>query len=440
MRLRYLGAGLAVMAMIASACGDDGGGEQQALESEPEETITPGQFEGETLDVWIMEGTNPDAKPFFNDVKAEFKSQTGATLNVQFVQWANALDRFTTGIAGGQLPDVAEVGTTWAQSFADAGALVDITDRVDAAGLTDDMVEGLVESGSYEGTQYGMPWYAGIRAMVYRKDVFERANIEVPKTWDELVDVCEKLKAAEPDMIPFPIAANSEYGVDPFIWGNDGEIATESDGQWTATLDSAEAREGISFYTGLATEHGCSTPAATTWDETDLSEAFSAGDAAIITGGNWTPKALVEDNPDLEGKIGAFPVPGQEEGELSPAFLGGSVLSAFNQTENPELAWAFVEMMTTGEFAERWYEESGFFPGQASLLEEIQSEADPLVEPFTRQMSEAATSVPYTPLYGDIQEANIMGAMMRSILSGEASVEEATETATQEMNDIFAGG
>jgi N,N'-diacetylchitobiose transport system substrate-binding protein len=439
MRLRHLGVGLAVLALIASACGDDGDNEQQSLGEEADE-ITPGEYEGETLKVWIMEGTNPDAEPFFNDVATEFKEQTGATLDVQYVEWINALDRFTTGIAGGQLPDVAEVGTTWAQGFADAGALVDVTERVEASGLTDDMVEGLVDAGTYEDGLYGMPWYAGIRSIVYRTDVFEKAGIEPPQSWDDLVAACDAIKAAEPGMIPFPIAGNSEYGVDAFIWGAGGDIATESDGHWTATLDSEEAREGISFYTGLATEHGCSTPAASTWDETHLSEAFSAGDAAMIMAGNWTPGALVEANPELEGKIGAFPVPGPEEGTLSPSFLGGSVLSIFNQTEHPELAWAFVEMMATDEFAQRWYEDSGFFPGQASLLEQIQSQGGPLIAPFAQQMAEASESVPYTPLYADIQGNNTMGAMLRSILTGDASVEEATETANQEMNDVFARG
>ena len=72
-----------------------------------------------------------------------------------------------------------------------------------------------------------MPWYAGVRSVVYRTDVFEKAGVEPPTTWDELVAVGEKIKAADPDMITFPVAGDSEYGVDPFIWGNGGEIATQ---------------------------------------------------------------------------------------------------------------------------------------------------------------------------------------------------------------------
>ena len=87
--------------------------------------------EGETLNVWIMEGTNPDSEAFFDEVGDAFTEETGAELNVEFVQWADAHDRFVTSIAGGTTPDVAETGTTWTAEFADAGALAPIGDFVE---------------------------------------------------------------------------------------------------------------------------------------------------------------------------------------------------------------------------------------------------------------------------------------------------------------------
>lgn len=397
--------------------------------------------EGETLTVWIMEGTNPDPEPFFEAVAEAFTAETGATLDVQFVQWADAKDQFTTGIAGGTLPDVAEVGTTWTPEFAAAGALVDVTERVESTGLTDDLVPALVEAGTVDGGMYGMPWYSGVRSIVYRTDVFEAAGItELPASWDDLVAAGEAILEAEPDMLPFPIPGDSEFGVDPFIWGAGGEIATQAeDGTWTSGLASPESQEGIAFYTGLATEHGFSTAAASTWNEADLRDSFTAGEAAMMIAGNWTIGAILEANPDLEGSIGAFPIPGPDGG-VSPSFLGGSHLGIFNTTENEDLAWTFVELMTTGEFAAQWGEDSGFFPATLSLLEEVQANDDPLVAPFALQMAEGGQTVPVTPLYGVIQGNKTMAAMLRSILSGDATVEEATETAAQEMDAVFAEG
>ena len=50
----------------------------------------------------------------------------------------------------------------------------------------------------------------------------------------------------------------------------------------------------------------------------------------MMIAGSWTPAALVEADPDLEGKIGAFPIPGKDGG-MSPSFLGGSHLGDLQQ-------------------------------------------------------------------------------------------------------------
>ncbi len=99
----------AALGLTACAGGGSGSGDVSA--------------DGQTLTVWIMQGTNPDSEAFFKEVGSAFKKETGATLKVEYVQWADAHDRFVTSIAGNTTPDVAETGTTWTAEFADAGAL-----------------------------------------------------------------------------------------------------------------------------------------------------------------------------------------------------------------------------------------------------------------------------------------------------------------------------
>lgn len=122
---------------------------------------------------------------------------------------------------------------------------------------------------------------------------------------------------------------------------------------------------------------------------------FQKGKIAMSLSGNWTPKAFVQAAPDLEGKLAAAPIPG-ETGGMSKSFLGGSYLSTF-KGENQDLAWEYVKLVTTGEFATKWAEQTNYFPGQNSLLKEVQAKADPLVAPFAKQMTEAYATVPKTP-------------------------------------------
>ncbi|MHA6621514.1 sugar ABC transporter substrate-binding protein [Pseudonocardia sp. DLS-67] len=392
-----------------------------------------------TLTVWIMEGTNPDSQPFFDELSAAFQQRTGATLDVQFMQWGAAKDRFTTAIAGQTTPDVAEVGTTWVGEFGDAGALVDLGPRVQEAGLSDSLLPGLVEAGTLDGALYGLPWYSGVRSIVYRTDVFAELGLQPPTTWDELVAVGQRIKEARPDLLPLPIAGDNEFVVYPFLWGTGGEVATQNGGTWTSGVDSPQSREGIQFYADLALEHGFSTPAAANWRETDVRDSFTKGQSAMIFSGSWTPKAILEAAPDLEGKIGAFPIPGPTGG-LAPSVVGGSVLSVFETSAEQDLAWQLVEMMGTGEFATKWAHESSYFPGTTAELNEAAQSPDPLVAPFATQMVGSGRSVPVTPTFGQIQGKKTIAAMMRSILTGEATVEQATSTAAAEMNEIFASG
>ena len=113
--------------------------------------------EGQELTVWIMKGTNPDATAFYDEVSSAFEDETGATVKIEEIQWADAHDRFVTSIAGGTTPDIAETGTTWTAEFADAGALEPLDEYVDAEkGLRDDLVEGLAVAGTYDEELYGI--------------------------------------------------------------------------------------------------------------------------------------------------------------------------------------------------------------------------------------------------------------------------------------------
>jgi N,N'-diacetylchitobiose transport system substrate-binding protein len=418
-RTRRAIAGAAVLSLgLLTACGDDSGDG------------------GESLDVWIMEGTNPNAEPFFDEVKAAFEDRTGATLNIEFIQWAEAHDRITTAMAGNELPDVAEIGSTWAAEFGAAGALADLSENIEADGLGDDLVPALEEAGTLDDATYGMPWYAGTRSLMYRADVFAEHDLQPPTTWEELREVALQLKELEPDMIPFPVMGGGEYALDAFVWGAGGELAEQNaDGEWQSTINEPAAVEGIDFYTSLATEDDLSVAAADTWLETDQLESFQNGDAAMVINGNWTVATLLEADPAWEDKLGVVPIPGQEEG-YSPSFVGGSLLGDFN-SDQPDLAWQFIRMMSTGSFARQWADDSGYFPGQQSELDAVQQQDDPLVTPFAVQMGEAGASVPVTDKYGVIQGEQIIPQMLQAILSGEKSVQDAADDAAAAMDETF---
>src|ERR1044072_929632 len=108
----------------------------------------------------------PDLRAFFTSATADFEAaHPGDRVQVQFVPWASAHDQFVTAIGGGQVPDVAELGSTWTPAFGDIGALEPADLPADA------YVQSLVDGATIDRTAYGVPWYAGARALIYRTDV-----------------------------------------------------------------------------------------------------------------------------------------------------------------------------------------------------------------------------------------------------------------------------
>lgn len=416
------------LGLVAAGCGDNG----------DSNGADPGDVsDTDSLLVWIMEGTNPDETAFFEAANSAFTEETGVDVDVEFIPWADAQDMISTAIAGGTMPDVVELGTTFTPEFADAGALHDLSDYIDDP---EQYTEGMIEMGQIDDGTYAVPWYAAIRSIVYRADIFEEHGHDEPEDWDEFRETAMDLSEAEDDMIAFPVPGDAQYSVMPWIWGGGGEIAVEQDdGTWVSEIDSEGGQEGVEFFTDLSLEDGLSTTGAVNWDEIDVMESMADGDAVMAILGNANPNAILESNPELEGDLGVFPFPGQDGG-YTDSFAGGSLLAVFEGTGNEAAGWEYVDHLTSSEFSTQWAEETGFFPGLVDEVAAFAESDDPLVEPFAVQLNDASRGTPVAPEWGQVEAENVIVAMQQDILNGNASVEEATESAADEIERILNGG
>ena len=423
---RYVPLPAATLALVLAATACNGGGDGG-----------DGGGDTDSLQVWIMEGTNPDATEFFDDANAAFTEETGIDVEVEFVPWADAQDSISTAIAGGTFPDVVELGTTFTPEYADAGALHDLSGYIDDPSSYN---QEMYEMGVIDDAAYGVPWYASIRSIIYRTDIFEEHGHDVPENWDELRETAIDLAEAEEDMIAFPVPGDAQYSVVPWIWGAGAEVAVEEeDGTWTSTINSEEGRAGVEFFTGLSLEDDLSTTGAVNWNEIDVMESLSDEDAIMAISNSSNPMAILESNPDLEGRIGAFTLPGQESG-YTDSFAGGSVLSVFEGSGNEEAGWQYVEHLTDDEFSTRWAEDTGFFPGGADEIAEYAASDDELVQPFAVQLDEAGRGTPVTPAWGQVEAEGVLVGMQQDILNGNATVEEATDNAAETIENILNEG
>ena len=246
---RLAAVGLAGVLLLAACGSDDDDGdagtsgsdaaEESALAAPPEDTEA-------TLRVWLNGPDTPDE--MIELAQATFAEQyPNVTVEVERQEWDGLVPRLTNVLPTEDSPDIVEMGNTQAQAFEAAGALVDLSEaREDLGG--DDLVDSLVEAGTYDGSFYGVPYYGGARIVVYRKDLFEKAGLEIPTTMEEFVDAGIALKEDNADVpnfsgIYFP--GRNWQATLSFIWDAGGDIAVNEDGEWVGELSSEESIAGL---------------------------------------------------------------------------------------------------------------------------------------------------------------------------------------------------
>ena len=99
------------------------------------------------------------------------------TVNVTPVPWDAAHDRIVNAIAGGEVPDVTMVGTTWMGEFAALGGLDPTPANIDGS----QFFEGAWNTTVVDGISYAVPWYVETRLLYYRTDLAEEGGVTEPR-------------------------------------------------------------------------------------------------------------------------------------------------------------------------------------------------------------------------------------------------------------------
>ena len=193
---------LGAVAVLTAGClsdsgGGGGGSDNTSSTIEVMYAFTGGQEEGfkAEVDKWAAD----------NDV------------TIKYAQTGNFNQLINTRVQGNDAPDVAlfpQPGIM--KDMADQDLLADLSDVVESSEL-DQHVQGVLETGQVDGTQYAVPMSINVKSIVfYPKQPFEAAGYEAPTTYDELVALTDEIQAT---------------GTTPWCFGIESEAATG----WPAT-------------------------------------------------------------------------------------------------------------------------------------------------------------------------------------------------------------
>jgi N,N'-diacetylchitobiose transport system substrate-binding protein len=375
-------------AVVVAGCG---GGDSSNNSSKSGASAENGKLSG-SISVWIMDPGSPKIQGVVKQYATDFQAKNpGTTVNIEFVPWAQAHDKFVTAIAGGKVPDVAEMGTTWTPEFADQGGLVEQPKF--AAG---DYVSSLVDAATLNGKVYGKPWYAGARALIYRKDILKKAGIaSPPATWDEMMAAAKTIKAKVPGVFAVSYTGLSEHMYLPTIWQAGGQIATQNGDTWKSALNTPEAAKALEYYASFYKD-GLDPKAAVGWEEPDAQTAFVNGDVAMLIAGGWTYNSILATKPKLESKIGTALEPAGPSGK-DTAFAGGSHLVQFQESKNKALGAAFIDFMLKPAELNKFTSAVGFLPGTTEGIKSSGYLEDAQRKPFAEQLLDHSAVYPPSP-------------------------------------------
>ena len=279
------------MIMGLSACGNGGSNEKVTI------NVIAAQYGQQTADWW---------KGFEADFE---KAYENIDLVVDVVSWNDIYTVVNTRIGNNNAPDILNIDV-----FADyqaEGLLLPAEEYISKETYAK-FYQSFLDQSVVDGTVWAVPDLASARAMYYNKDILAAAGCEVPTTWDELIDVCKKIKAYDSSIYPWGVDMTTDEGQACFAyytWNNGGGFV-DADGNWA--LNSAENVEAVEFITGLVKD-GLTNTDPTTETRYDLQEMFAAGKMAMMIGPNQISK-YCEANGGINYGIASLPTNGDKAG------------------------------------------------------------------------------------------------------------------------------
>ncbi|MGW7753990.1 extracellular solute-binding protein [Streptomyces violaceusniger] len=421
MKLRLF-AGVSVLVMTAglSACSSSS-------------DASGGSSGGSTaIDVWLMRDSV--SAQFQKDfVKGFETAHPDIKVKVQIQEWDGIGEKVTAALASNDAPDVIETGNTQVAQLAQSGGLLDLSDKVGELGGKD-WLKGLAEPGVYEGKQYGIPYYAANRVVVYRTDLFTKTGIDPAsiKTRDQWIAATRKLNTGGTQGIYLP--GQNWYTLAGFVWDEGGDLATESGGTWKGALDTPEAIRGMEFYKKLqALGRGPKDSDEAGPPQTDV---MAKGKVAQIISSPGGARVVIQSNPALKGKLGFFPIPGKTADTPGAVFTGGSDLIIPTASAKQDAAYTFIKELTGDTWQKKLAVAMSYVPNKTTLADAVAS------DPGASAMAVGAAeghATPNTPGWAAVEAKNPIKNYLTAVLTGGDARKEAT-TASDAITTAMNSG
>ena len=374
---------------------------------------------------------------------ADAKKDLGIDLEVDILSYPELLTKITADFVGHTKGyDLVTMDIVWAGQFEEAGytlPLGDLIQRDKAELKLDDIYPILMTSlGQYDGKQIAYPFAGYANVLAYRKDLYDAAGLEPPKTMNELIVDAKTLTDKKKHVYGW--VANGQRGpavaqdwmqynaqLGGSILGPDGKPA----------INSAANIESLVVYKKLFDE--TAPPGAVEFDWGGREESFRQGLVANMQ--TWSVGAAGYSDPSMSkvvGKVGIMLAP--VKAGMKPTYgVGGwgIAINADIDKRQQDAAWAFIKWITSPEIQKKFDMMGASSYIRKSTLEDPDLLAKYPYLPIIAQSFERGNGDfrPRIPQYPEIQD--MLGTAINAVLVGDADPKAALDQAQAQAMKLF---
>jgi arabinogalactan oligomer/maltooligosaccharide transport system substrate-binding protein len=369
---------------------------------------------------------NQQEQPTIQELVNEFeKKNPKIKIDIKAVPFADAQNKFTTAVEGGNAPDVMRADVGWTPSFAALGLVAAIDDLIKAEDKADYM-PGPMAYNQFQGKTYGVPQTTDVLGLLYNKRMLKEAGVEPPKTMDELLAAAQKLTNKDKGQYGIYLRGSEAYYLQPFILSFGGNLI---DADRSIKINSSESVAGLQFVLDLKNKYAV-TPREIDFagDYQNAIEGFKAGKYAMIINGPWATADILSGAEFKDANnFGVFPIPSGPDGK-SGSPLGGHNYVISANSKNREIAYQFIEFINSKDAQAKLNAKNNLMPTHKSAYE-LQSVKGNRISSEFKAVLERGTNRPVIPEMGQIY--TVFDTNYQAAFAGE-------KTARQALDDVAA--
>ena len=350
----------------------------------------------------------------------------GVTITIEGLSGKELVSKFTTSAMAGSGPDIVALDNAgWPIDLAAMGLIIPLDDQIKTT--ENDYLQGPLESGLYEGSYYSVPWYFNNTGLYYNKRILEEiGKTEAPTNWEELE---EDIKLATEKGYAGISTRLDGYAIFNAFMENDNPIIDTSGDKPVVTVNNESGKEAFNFWTGLHTKYKAFPEGMK--DASDWATAYTtfvSDDCLFFVCGDWAYKNIATGNPDMQ--FGLAPMP---KGKVNAVCLGGYNLAINQNSANKDLAWAFLEYLTSKE-CDYVLTEQGRIPGRTDV------DYAPIIEmnsDYQVFIDEASYTVPRPRVKNASSVDEMVCDAFKKVFFDQSSAEDALNELETELNDFI---